>query len=425
MTTVEYTWRDSALRSPPLRAFNAIGAGLSRLGLDRPTLTCESVIESAIEAAGSDDFGSDSYHEPLDVFIAACRDEAQLTAFGRLLIAKMLQRALANRLALRQWANEHPNVAKERIGAPWVIVGLPRTGTSILSMLLGLDPHARPLLQWEAAHPIPPTTLAEADTDPRIAQTARELDGLLKLNPPLRAMHPFGATLAEECVTLFMYDIRTLALETQAHVPSYARWLEETDMTPAYDQHRLALQTLQSRRPTERWILKTPNHLWHIDALLSAYPDARIIWTHRDPGPVITSLASLANASQLPQTRRRDPVPTATEWRRTCGFALRSAMAYDDKAASRWCRHLHYQDLMSDPVATVRRLYQSFGDDVSDLHAQRMTALLADRPKDAYGRHRYDPADFGWTYAEINEEFSDYTGRYDVRPETAGPAART
>jgi hypothetical protein len=420
---LEYTWRDSELRSPPLRAINAIGAGLNRLGLDRPALSCESVIEAAVKAAGCDDFGSDSYHEPLDVFVTACRSEAELTTFGRFLVARMLQRALANRLALQQWATEHPQVRAEAITGPWVIVGLPRTGTSILSMLLGLDPRSRPLLQWEAAHPVPPTTVAEASADPRIGRTDKDLAGLLRLNPPLRAMHPFGATLAEECVTLFMYDLRTLALETQAHVPSYARWLEQADMTPAYEQHRLALQTLQSRRPTERWILKTPNHLWHLDALLAAYPDARIIWTHRDPGPVVTSLASLANAGQLPQTRRRDPLPTATEWRRKCEFALRSAMAYDDKAPSGWCRHLYYDGLLADPVAAVRELYLSFGDEVSDEHAERMTALLADRPQDAFGRHRYDPADFGWTYAEISEQFSYYTGRYDVRPESAaGPA---
>ena len=420
---LEYTWRDSELRSPPLRAINAIGAGLNRLGLDRPALSCESVIEAAVKAAGCDDFGSDSYHEPLDVFVTACRSEAELTTFGRFLVARMLQRALANRLALQRWATEHPQVRAEAITGPWVIVGLPRTGTSILSMLLGLDPRSRPLLQWEAAHPVPPTTVAEASADPRIGRTDKDLAGLLRLNPPLRAMHPFGATLAEECVTLFMYDLRTLALETQAHVPSYARWLEQADMTPAYEQHRLALQTLQSRRPTERWILKTPNHLWHLDALLAAYPDARIIWTHRDPGPVVTSLASLANAGQLPQTRRRDPLPTATEWRRKCEFALRSAMAYDDKAPSGWCRHLYYDSLLADPVAAVRELYLSFGDEVSDEHAERMTALLADRPQDAFGRHRYDPADFGWTYAEISEQFSYYTGRYDVRPESAaGPA---
>jgi hypothetical protein len=419
----EYTWRDSELRSPPLRAVNAVGAGLARLGLDRPALTSESVIASAVKLAGSDDFGSDSYSEPLEVFLAACHSEAELTTFGKFLVGKMLQRALANRISLQRWAAAHPQVRAERIAGPWVIVGLPRTGTSLLDMLLGSDPGARPLLQWEAAHPVPPATLAQARDDPRIARTARELNSLMKLNPPLRAMHPFGATLAEECVTLFMYDLRTLALETQAHVPGYARWLEQADMGPAYAQHKLALQTLQSARPTERWILKTPNHLWHLDALLAAYPDARIIWTHRDPGPVITSLASLANAGQLPQTSRRDPVPAAREWRRKCRFALRSAMRQDDVAAPGWCAHVHYDTLMADPVGTVRDLYASFGDEVTEEHASRMRALLAGRPQDAFGRHRYDPADFGWSYAEINEEFADYTSRYRVQPERRHPAA--
>jgi hypothetical protein len=95
-------------------------------------------------------------------------------------------------------------------------------------------------------------------------------------------------------------------------------------------------------------------------------------------------------------------------------------MSHDDDAPPDWCRHVHYDALVADPVAAVRSLYQSFGDEVSDEHAQRMTALLSDRPKDAQGRHRYDPADFGWSYPEINEEFSDYTSRYGVRPEAAG-----
>ncbi len=418
---VDYTWRDSELRSPPLRALNRVGDGLTRMGFNLPSLTPASVVSSAVRSAGSDDFGSESFREPLEVFLDACATEADLTTFGRILVSKMLSQALANRIALHRWSLDHPEVLDEHIDSPWIIVGLPRTGTSVLSMLLGLDPMARPLLQWEAAHPIPPPTLGEGLEDPRIAQTTKELDGLMKLNPPLKAMHPFGATLAQECVSLFMFDVRTLALETQAHVPSYARWLEKAEMAPAYAQHRLALQTLQSRQPTERWILKTPNHLWHLDALLAAYPDARIIWTHRDPGPVVTSLASLANAGQRPLTRRRDPRPTAEEWKRKCRFALDSAVAFDERSADGWCRHLHYDALIADPVGTVRQLYQGFGDEVSDLQARRMEAFLEDRPKDAFGRHRYDPADFGWTYAGLGEEFGAYTERYHIRPETHPP----
>jgi hypothetical protein len=411
---VEYTWRDSELRSRPLLALNAAGARLARLGLELPSLAPDSVVASAAKAAGSDDLGSDSFREPLAVFLDACGTEAELTTFGRILITKMLAGALANRIALQRWAEQHPEVREERIVSPWIIVGLPRTGTSVLSQLLGLDPMARPLLQWEAAHPIPPPTMEGADEDPRIAQTAKEINGLMKLNPPLEAMHPFGATLAQECVALFMYDVRTLALETQAHVPSYARWLEQADMAPAYAQHRLALQTLQSTQPTERWILKTPNHLWHLEALLAAYPDARIIWTHRDPGPVVTSLASLANAGQRPLTSRSDPRPTAEEWKRKCAFALGSALEFDEKSDDGWCRHLHYDELMADPLGTIRALYAASGGEVSDLHARRMRAFLDHRPKDAFGRHRYDPADFGWTYAGLAEEFREYTDRYRI-----------
>ncbi len=418
MTDRGYTWRDSELQSKPLRALNKVGAQLARMGVTRPSLAPSSIVAAASKKAGSADLGSDSYREPLGVFVQACENEAELTTFGRILISKMLASALANRIALHEWSLNHPEVHAERINSPWVIVGLPRTGTSVLSMLLGLDPTARPLLQWEAAHLIPPPSLADGDEDPRIAQTAKELDGLMKLNPPLKAMHPFGATLAQECVSLFMYDVRTLALETQAHVPTYARWLEGADMTPAYAQHRLALQTLQSRQPTERWILKTPNHLWHLDALLSAYPDARIIWTHRDPGPVITSLASLANAGQRPLTWRSDPRPTAEEWKRKCAFALGSAVAFDDKSAEGWCQHVHYDALLADPLQTVRDLYAHFGAEVSDLHARRMEVFLKDRPKDAFGRHLYDPADFGWTYSDLAEEFQDYTQRYHIRSES-------
>jgi hypothetical protein len=414
MSEAQYTWRDSELRSRPLLALNWVGARLSRLGWGAPSLRPSSITKAAARTAGSDDFGSDSFREPLEVFLRSCEDDAELTTFGRILISRMLASALANRISLYRWAEEHPEVHKEQIESPWIIVGLPRTGTSLLSMLLGLDPLARPLLQWEAAHPVPPPALEEAAEDPRIARTAKDLQGLLKLNPPLRAMHPFGATLAEECVSLFMYDVRTLALETQAHVPTYGRWLEQADMKPAYDQHRVALQTLQSRQPTDRWILKTPNHLWDLDAMFAAYPDARVIWTHRDPGPVVTSLASLANAAQRPLTSRTDPRPTAEEWKRKCAFALNSAIAFDERNRDGWCRHLHYDALLARPVETVRDLYRSFGQELGSLHARRMRAFLEDRPQNAFGRHHYDPADFGWTYGGLEEEFRGYINRYDV-----------
>jgi hypothetical protein len=415
----EYTYRDAALRSRPLRLVNRVGARLQALGVDRPGLSADSIVAAARKKAGHDDLGSDSYREPLDRFVAAALDEADLTTFGRLLVHRMLAGALVNRIALHAWAVEHPAVEEQRVESPWIIVGLPRTGTSLLSMLLGLDPLARPLLHWEAAHPVPPPTLAEGAEDPRIARTAHEIDGLFKLNPPLRAMHPFGATLAQECVALFMYDVRTLGLETQAHVPSYGRWLETADMTPAYAQHRLALQAFQTAQPTQRWVLKSPNHLWCLGTMLATYPDARVIWTHRDPGTVVTSLASLVNTSQRPLTSRTEPYTVAEEWKRKAKHALTTATTFDDAAPEGWCAHVHYDAFTADPIGTVTALYAGCGEKVGDLHERRMRAWLEQRGQDAFGRHRYDPADFGWTYGGLAEEFAGYTARYGIAREHA------
>ncbi|MBL7487215.1 sulfotransferase [Frankia sp. AgB1.9] len=418
----EYTWRDAELRNPPLRLLNAVGAGLRRLRLDRPALSPEKVVAAAQARAraqfGADDLGSASYREPLERYLAAAAAEADLTTFGRLLVTRMLANALVNRIALHAWTTAHPEIRSEQIESPWIIVGLPRTGTSLLSILLGLDPLSRPLRQWEAAHPIPPPTLETAAEDPRIAQSARELGQLLRLNPALGAMHPFGATVAEECIALFMYDLRTLGIETQAHVPSYGRWLETTDMTPAYAQHKLALQAFQSAQPTGHWVLKSPNHLWCLPTLLAAYPDARVIWTHRDPAPVVTSLASLNNAAQRPLTSRTDPRPTAEEWKGKARRAISAAMAFDTDNPPGWCVHVRYDQLMADPVGAVASLYERSGLTVHELHARRMRAWLAQVPQDAHGRHRYTPTDFGWTYPQLTTEFADYTTRYAVPTET-------
>ncbi len=415
--TSDFTFRDAKLNSPPLKFLNRVGTLSTRAGFEIGALNAESIVAAACKQARSDDLGSDSYLEPLARYLEAVGHEAQLTTFGRVAVRKMLIGALANRIELHQWALSHPEVRDERIEAPWVIVGLPRTGTSLLSQLLALDPVARTPLQWETAKPIPPRGIADEGLDPRIAEYQKQTDQLLKLNPAFAAMHPTGAMLAQECVALFMYDIRTLGLETQALVPSYGRWLEDCDMTPAYEQHRLALQVLQAAQPTERWILKSPNHLWCLPTLLSSYPDARIIWTHRDPGPVVTSLASLVNTLQRLFTDREDPRPTADEWRRKAHHAIQCGMAFDDMGTTDWCMHMHYRELIADPIGAVKRIHEQFGEEVTPLHERRMVAWMRQRPQTAFGRHVYDPADFGWSYPELAEEFADYRIRYDIAPD--------
>ena len=199
--------------------------------------------------AGFSDFGGDSFREPLEVLTASMQEEAGLSTFGRIATANMIKAQLATRLRLQAWTKTNPAVADEKIERPWIILGLPRTGTSILSQLLGLDPMVRPLLQWEARAVVPPPTLATEHTDPRIAESDATMGRLLELSPAIGAMHPFGAMLAEECIPLMMLDLRCLGMETQALVPSYGAWLQGCDMSPAYVQHKKGLQALQPIAP--------------------------------------------------------------------------------------------------------------------------------------------------------------------------------
>ena len=413
-----YTFRDAGLHSRVLRGVNAAGAALGWIGLDLPSLAPDALARAACRRTGLEDFGDPGWREGLEVLCLALELEGNLTTFGRIAMRGLITSALENRLRLIDWAARHPEVREERIERPWVVVGLPRTGTTLLSLLLALDPEVRPLLHWESVQPIPPPDLATHAEDPRIPAAATQVAQVQALNPAIRAMHPMGATIATECVGFLFFDLRSLLIETQAHIPSYGRWLEKADMRGAYALHRLALQVLQSRIPTTAWSLKTPQHLWSLDTLLEFYPDARIVWTHRDPAKVVTSVASLNTALQRLNMRANDPVAIGSDWNDKLHLAVTRGIEFDRRQNGRdWCQHLQYADLIADPVAAVRALYAYFGAQVSPLHERRMEVWMRDRPQEVHGRHVYDPADFGLTTEGLAERYSEYRERFAVPDE--------
>jgi hypothetical protein len=251
-----------------------------------------------------------------------------------------------------------------------------------------------------------------------VAASAKRLGGLDRAMPWLPAMHPMGATLPTECVTLFMLDFRSIQIETQARVPRYRAWLEKADMTPAFAMHRLVLQILQSRLPTERWSLKTPQYLWCLPALHAAYPEARVVWTHRDPLPVVGSVTSLNQAFYKTWGRRPDPHETGRYWASHMVEAVSRGVAFDAaQGGARWCHHLHYSALLEDPIAAVEALYAHHGERVTSLHRRRMEAWMRDRPQSRFGRHRYDLADFGLDPEALEVDFAAYRERFGVARE--------
>ena len=257
-------------------------------------LSAAAIIATAEETTGLSDFGGDGWREALDVLTESLRAEAGLTEFGEVVAQADLVGSLTRRLQVVEYRRAHPELADSPIERPIFIVGQVRTGTTILFELLAQDPEARAPLTWEVDAPCPPPEAATYDTDPRIEDSRQIQEMMTSIIPDLKAMHPIGPLLAQECVRITAMDLRSFIFPTIYHVPTYAQWLLGADMASAYRWHRGFLQHLQSRIPVNRWVLKSPGHIWALDAMMAQYPDALVIQTHRDPLRTIASVSSLA-----------------------------------------------------------------------------------------------------------------------------------
>ena len=220
----------------------------------------------------------------------------------------MITGTLAKRLQIIDWLKKHPDVTNEVIEKPWVISGLVRSGTTLGSMLMNLDPHGRSPLVWEVDYPIPPAMLATQYSDPRIALSQKQLDGFHKLIPPMKVIHPLEACYPQECVVITMLEFHSILFQAISLAPEYMEWYTHSDKHGAYRIHKQLLQIWQSTVPTIHWALKAPNHMHGIDALMDTYPDARMIWSHRDPLVCIPSIASLTLAFTRTNNPKVDPI---------------------------------------------------------------------------------------------------------------------
>jgi len=254
----------------------------------------ERLVAAAIEATGLTDFGEDSWQEGLDILLEALAETAELNEIGVGVAEDGIVTDLSNRLRIEDWRTRHPEVAAQEIRRPIVIVGQPRTGTTILHDLMAQDPANRAPLSWEIERPVPAPRTATYDTDTRIAECQAGFDLVDSFIPGFASFHELGARLAQDDVRIFTGDFRSMQHSLQFHVPRYNHWvLHEADLAPACRWHRRFLQHLQSEHHAERWLLKSPAHLWSLPALLAEYPDAIVIQNHRDPLKVIASLSAL------------------------------------------------------------------------------------------------------------------------------------
>ena len=397
---------------------NALGANLG--GAEHlVALDADSLLAAARAATGLDDFGDDGWREPFAVLTDALAREAKLNTVGRLLTRAELVRVLANRLRLVDLWKREPEILAGQVRAPIFIVGTARSGTSILHEVLGQDPRLRSPATWEIFYSVPPPEAATCATDARIAGTDHEVKLWHEVAPEYLTMHANAAVHPQECIFLMAHELASEHFSGVHDVPSYALWLATHDLTPSFRFHRRMLQTLQWRHPGERWLLKAPSHLTVLPALFAVYPDARVVFTHRDPAKTVPSTASLMATLRRMRRDHVDANAIAKLLVRGVAMGLEKMMAERASGATPDGQFvdLRYADLMRDPLAAVRAVYDRLDMTLPDDIADRMRAYLAAKPRGKHGEHRYRLEDFGLDRERLRRGYAAYCARFDVPAE--------
>ncbi len=353
----------------------------------------DSLLAHARRTTGLDDFGDDLWREPFGVLVKSLEEEAELTLMGRLMARSDIILWLGTRLRVTDTLKRHPEILEEEVTAPMVIVGLPRSGTSILFELLWQDPDVGVPMMWEALQPCPPPEAATYDSDPRIEQADKLFTQWNRVAPAFAGMHEMRGDIPSECGLLMAGTLISdhIAALHQAH--SYSAYCAEADYLPVYRYHKTILQILQWKNPRKRWLLKAPEHQVHLDTLLAVYPDARIVQTHRDPIKCMASTTSLMGT--LYHMRSDQPFnaqlfdniimgdATAQRLERVIEQREAGMVPAANIADSR------YQDLMDDPLSCIANIYAHFGLELSGETRQRMQGYLAHKPRGKFGAHEY------------------------------------
>ena len=390
-----------------------------------PSLDPGELLARARRETGLEEFDDPSPIEPLEVLTRALSNEARLNAGGRYYWSARLLGILMTRLREREWFRRHPEILDEALSAPVIILGLTRTGTTLLHRLIASDERFSSAAFWEGRFPVP--TDDDLDGGKRIAAAKAEIDAMLAANPDLASIHPFDALGAEEDILILDQTLLSNTAETLACVPSYYEWLRKQDLRPAYRFWYRMLQMLQWQKQRrgvrgERWVLKTPMHLGHVDRILELLPNATFVQTHRDPLTTIPSYASMIQGLWRGVSDESDSLEAARESSATLEHDLKRCLQVRDSLPPGTFIDVDFSDTVSDPIGVVERVYHEIGMPMTERARSQIGAYMKTHPREGRPTHTYTLEQFGFTEEEIRRRFQEYRARHieSARQDGAG-----
>jgi hypothetical protein len=400
----------------PLRLGNRLLAPFARRLF---SLEEEELFAAARRQTQLEDFGPARFREPLHALLRSLDSEAHLHPFGRFSVRRLILQLLVTRLRMVDLLRRHPEIEDQSLEAPIIVVGLPRTGTTLLHNLLSQHPDLRTLPYWESLEPLPASEALEPDLDTteRRNRCTQALSMLHWVMPHLPAMHEMKTELPHEEIQLLAVDFSTMLFESTYDVPGYRRWYMNTDQAPAYAMMRRLLQILQWLRGGERWLLKSPQHLEQLPVLFDVFPDAWVVQTHRDPLQVVASMATMAAYTARMNSARIEPHRIGRAWLDRIEMMLHAVVRDREVVPTDRVIDVHFEEYMANNIGMAEHVLAFAGESLTPQARRQMEAFHAANPRGKYGRIQYHLEDLGLSEGLIRDRLGFYQDHFGVPDE--------
>lgn len=398
-------------RTSTLNGINFLGKVLRKIGMDPFALDAQVILKSGLRKTNNAVNLPSSAYVGIEQLIASIQNDADLNPFGSLAFKTLLKRTVYQRLKIEQQFNLNPGLNEIAIKSPVFIIGMPRTGTTILHALLNEDRANRSPLSWECLLPYPVSTPENHRNNEQVKTVEKEFGQLFKLVPDFKKKHHMEADSPQECIGINFLDFNSFQPAAQAYIPSYMDWfMNKADKSSTMQWHKRFLQYLSSGGvESDRWLLKSPVHLIRLKEIFEVYPDAKIIMTHRHPNKVVASAASLISSVRSLYSDDEDPIRTGAEqaefWSAAFNIFLeqRKELDKEDQIID-----LKFDDFIQDQMGVVEQIYQRFSWNLSDASREAMRNFLNANPPGKHGTHEYTLEQFGLSEEKIEKQFKSY-----------------